>query len=96
MVRRPIAAPMLVLCFLIGAAAMSTAAQEPGADGRPKDWVNALKPNGTPGPEMTLASGGKTRYAILLPAKPTSMEEIRICPSLKEVQHKEKGSIVKN
>ncbi|MBP6964546.1 MAG: DUF4838 domain-containing protein [Armatimonadetes bacterium] len=39
------------------------------------EWKNALKPKGKPGPELTLASGGKTAYTIVLPSSPTSQEE---------------------
>ena len=38
-------------------------------------WVNSLQPRGEPSPRLTLASGGKSPYAILLPTKPTTMEE---------------------
>lgn len=38
------------------------------------EWKNSLKPKGAPGPELTLASGGRTDYAILLPSKPTSQD----------------------
>ena len=44
------------------------------AAGHP-DWVNALKPSGTPGPRLQLARQGHTAYAILVPAAPTSQEE---------------------
>lgn len=39
-----------------------------------QNWENALKPKGIPGPELTLAAGGKSNYVILLPEKPTSQE----------------------
>ncbi|MBN1553151.1 MAG: DUF4838 domain-containing protein [Phycisphaerae bacterium] len=42
--------------------------------GRNPAWVSALKPRGTQGREMVLADNEKTRYKILLPAKPTSVE----------------------
>ena len=38
-------------------------------------WTNALKPGGKAGPALTLASGGKAAYALLLPATPTGQEE---------------------
>ena len=34
-------------------------------------WTNSLKPRGVCGPQLTLASGGKALYTILLPAAPT-------------------------
>ena len=39
------------------------------------DWMNFLKPKGTPGPQIRLAQKGKTEYRILLSARPTSQEE---------------------
>ena len=39
------------------------------------NWTNSLTPKGSPGPELVLAQDGKTDYAILLPAEPTSQEE---------------------
>ncbi|MBN2312259.1 MAG: DUF4838 domain-containing protein, partial [Candidatus Hydrogenedentes bacterium] len=39
------------------------------------DWRNALAPKGAAGPELTLATAGKTDYAILLPETPTTQEE---------------------
>ena len=45
-----------------------------GAEAHP-DWVNALKPKGEPGPELTLAAEGKTDYVILVPAAPTLKEK---------------------
>ncbi len=38
-------------------------------------WVNSLKPQGKPGPPLTLATEGKSDYTILLPAKPGTQEE---------------------
>jgi hypothetical protein len=38
-------------------------------------WANALLPRGKKAPEITLASGGKAHYAILLPATPDAKEE---------------------
>ncbi len=38
------------------------------------EWSNALHPRGSPGPELTLAENGDTRYTVLLPAQPTTME----------------------
>ena len=32
-----------------------------------KQWRNALAPKGSPGPELTLADGGKTDYVIVIP-----------------------------
>lgn len=40
-----------------------------------KEWKNSLKPKGTPGPELTLASGGHTDYTIMLPSKPTTEDQ---------------------
>ncbi len=40
-----------------------------------KGWQDALKPKGVPGPWLTLASKQATDYVILLPAKPTPMDE---------------------
>ena len=37
-------------------------------------WSNSLKPRGVPGPQLTLASGGKALYSILLPAAPTGQD----------------------
>ena len=59
----------LVSAVLFAAGTVCLAAEPDG------DWVNTLKPKGTPGPELTLASDGKTDYVILLPANPTSQEE---------------------
>ena len=39
------------------------------------DWVNSLKPTGTPGPELTLARNGETSYIILLPTAPTGQDK---------------------
>ena len=39
------------------------------------DWVNALKPKGKPGPELTLATDRQSDYAILLSAEPTTQDE---------------------
>lgn len=39
------------------------------------DWCNAMKPKGQRGPLLTLAEDGKTRYAILLPRRPTGPEK---------------------
>ena len=39
------------------------------------DWVNALRPRGAPGPELTLAREGGTDYVILLPSAPTGQDE---------------------
>jgi hypothetical protein len=39
-------------------------------------WENALKPRAAqPGPELTLAAGGKAAYTVLLSARPTPPEE---------------------
>lgn len=38
------------------------------------DWVNALKPSGEEGPELSLAVDGTTRYRIVLPAEPTTQD----------------------
>lgn len=38
-------------------------------------WINALKPAGTAGPPLILASRGKAAYDLLLPATPTTQEE---------------------
>ena len=40
-----------------------------------KDWRNALKPKGNPGPELLLASGKKALYDIVLPRVATTQEE---------------------
>lgn len=67
---------LLAICLslmLVGGMATDIAFCSTG--GRPSGSVNALKPKGTPGPELTLASRGKTSYVVLLPAKPTTMEE---------------------
>ena len=45
-----------------------------GVEAHP-DWVNALKPKGESGPELTLAVDGKTDYVILVPAEPTPRDE---------------------
>ena len=45
-----------------------------GAEAHP-DWVNALKPKGEPGPELTLAADGKTDYVILVRAAPTPQDD---------------------
>ena len=49
-------------------------APDPDPDPHP-DWVNSLKPKGKPGPDVTLTSGGKSRYTILLAAQPTTQDE---------------------
>ena len=54
---------MTVLCGMTGACR--------GANG----WANALKPKGKASAPLTLAEGGKTDYAIVVPAKPTSQED---------------------
>lgn len=38
-------------------------------------WVNALKPKGAAGPELSLALGGRASYTILLPENPTTQDE---------------------
>ena len=38
------------------------------------DWVNSLRPGGSGGPELTLASDGTARYVILLSAEPTAQD----------------------
>jgi hypothetical protein len=38
-------------------------------------WTNALRPKGEPGPELTLATAGRSTYSILLPNQATTMEE---------------------
>jgi len=38
-------------------------------------WSNALKPRGQPGPSLTLASGGKAHYTIILPTLPTTQDQ---------------------
>jgi len=57
----------LVTLLLVTASVCLGAAPHP-------DWKNSLKPKGEPGPELRLASGRRTDYTILLPAKPTSQE----------------------
>ena len=37
-------------------------------------WTNALKPIGDPGPELTLATDGRTDYRIIVPIKPTGQD----------------------
>ena len=46
-----------------------------GAVAPHKDWRNALKPQGKPGSELLLASGGNALYNIVLPNQPTTQEE---------------------
>lgn len=62
-------ARMGTLVFGLFIAAPAVAAVAPHAD-----WSSALRPRGTPGPELTLAREGATDYAILLPAAPTSQD----------------------
>ena len=57
------------LLFIITACASVFGTDMPGS------WENALKPGGQAGPELTLASGNKSHYTILIPGKPTSQEE---------------------
>lgn len=57
------------LLFIIAACASAFGAELPGS------WENSLKPGGQAGPELTLASGNKSHYTILIPGKPTSQEE---------------------
>lgn len=40
-----------------------------------KGWKNALKPSGTPGPQLTLADNKRSAYSIVLPANPTTMDQ---------------------
>ena len=53
---------------------MSASSNLPASGSNETGWVDALKPRGKPGPELTIAAGGKTDYVILLPAAPTSQE----------------------
>lgn len=54
----------------------SRAVKEPEHGARKnRAWTNALKPRGEPGPEIVLAVDGKTDYAIVCPASPTTQEE---------------------
>lgn len=70
--RRDLWLPSL-LSFALGAASMLTGA-DTGVPAHPA-WANALAPRGTPGPELTLATAGRTDYVILVPAAPTPQDE---------------------
>ena len=75
MARKCATALIAVLCLLsVGPGAFS-AQCDPIAATYPVGWANALNPRGTPGPEMMLASRGKAKYVILLPAKPNTKEQ---------------------
>ncbi len=39
-----------------------------------KGWRDALRPKGKPGPLLTLATGGRTGYVIVIPSKPTAQD----------------------
>ena len=39
------------------------------------EWRNSLKPEGEPGPEITLARDGETDYVVVIPAESTSQEQ---------------------
>ena len=67
-------APILIVVVCLLAVALP-ALCDSSIVGHPEGWVNALKPKGTPGPELTLASKGKAKYDILLSAKPTTKEK---------------------
>jgi len=70
---------LAVVAGIMSIGAAATAASDGGAAGgyrRPvTGWVNALKPKGRPAGSLTLAVGGRTDYRIVIPAKPTTMEE---------------------
>ena len=38
-------------------------------------WQNSLKPQGLPAQEIAVAVGGRTDYAIVIPASPTTQEQ---------------------
>lgn len=57
------------LILIITACASALGTEMPGS------WENSLKPGGQAGPELTLASGNKSLYTILVPAAPTAQEE---------------------
>ncbi len=41
----------------------------------PAQWSNALKPSGTPSPELLLAEGGRARYTLVIPREPLRIEQ---------------------
>ncbi len=59
-----------LLIALIALACAGAASAAPKAS-----WQNALRPKGEPGPEVTLAKGGKALYSILIPAAPSAQEQ---------------------
>ena len=75
MARKCATALIAVLCLLSVGPGAVAAQCDPIAATYAEGWVNALKPRGTPGPELTLASHGKAKYVILLPAKPNTKEQ---------------------
>jgi hypothetical protein len=38
-------------------------------------WQNALKPSGTPGPKLTLAKNGKSRYIVVISSQSTAKDQ---------------------
>jgi len=57
------------------ASALCLVAGPAGAASFHPQWANALKPRGTPGPALALASGGKATCTLVLPAAPTTQEQ---------------------
>jgi len=63
-----------MFCVLVSGGTASAADVDRTAPRNP-DWVNALKPKGTPGPELTLATNHTTTYAILESSQPTTQDD---------------------
>ena len=62
------------LALLVLAATATLRVAGAGVPAPHEKWVNSLKPRGVPGPELVLASQGKTRYTILLPETPATQD----------------------
>ena len=68
---------LYALCSILLAVSIPAALGQHQVGARPphEKWTNSLKPRGVPGPEITLASAGKSFYTILLPADPTGQDK---------------------
>ena len=74
--RTAVALPLLCLSCAASLAQTDSARPTPPASvASHPGWQNALRPTGTPGPELTLASSGASAYRIIIPARPTSVEK---------------------
>lgn len=75
-IMRSLGATVGVIAAVVFLSAYDHAAGQDRAGARPphEKWANSLKPRGVPGPQLTLAGGGKALYSILLPAVPTGQD----------------------